>query len=267
MEKEPGFTQIPHEALEKLARTPLSPSQWRVLLFIIRKTLGWHKEVDYIANFQIVEATGLCKAVVSRCLEGLNDLQIITRKGKLIGFQKDWERWGELAESSTSGSKLAELSTPEKLAIPSTELAIPSTELAIPSTKVSSPAVTQKIKNTITKDTIQKKAKFILPDWIDKDTWGAFLEMRKKKRAVPTERAKQLLVKELGKLRGEGNDPNEVLNQSIMRNYTGVFPLKGGRGVGTYQYGNREPSAERYRQSLKRPSQLEVKHDVQGPLR
>ncbi|GAH58490.1 unnamed protein product, partial [marine sediment metagenome] len=57
----------------------------------------------------------------------------------------------------------------------------------------------------------------------------AFLEMRKKKRAIPTERAKELLVKELGKLRSEGHDPNEVLNQSIMRNYTGVFPLKGGQ--------------------------------------
>jgi len=146
-ELEDGYTQIPHEILEKLVRLSLPPNQWRVLLFIIRKTLGWHKKVDYIANYQIVEATGLCKAVVSRCLKGLNDMQLITRKGKLIGFQKDWEQWGKLAESSTS----------EKLAIPSTELAIPSTELAESSTKVSSCAVTQKIKDTISKETIQKK--------------------------------------------------------------------------------------------------------------
>jgi len=131
-ELEDGFTQIEHEVLEKLARTSLAPNQWRVLIFIIRKTCGWHKEVDYIANFQIVEGTGLCKAVVSRCLKGLSDLQLITRKGKSIGFQKDWEKWGELAESSTLGSKLA----------------IPSTELAESSTKVSSCAVTQKIKDT-----------------------------------------------------------------------------------------------------------------------
>ena len=160
-ELEDGYTQIEHEVLEKLARTSLAPNQWRVLIFIIRKTLGWHKIVDYIANYQIVEATGLCKAVVSRCLKGLNDMQLITRKGKLIGFQKDWEQWGKLAESSTS----------EKLAIPSTELAeqstlldnkskqnsqqklaISSTQLAKSSTKVSSCAVTQKIKDTISKD-------------------------------------------------------------------------------------------------------------------
>ena len=143
-ELEDGYTQIAHEILEKLARMPLSPNQWRVLLVIIRKTYGFHKKVDYIANFQIVEATGLCKAVVSRCLKQLNDAQLITRRGKYIGFQKDWERWRKLAEQSTLGSKLAEQSTSEKLAIPSTEL-------AIPSTKVSSCAVTQKIKDTIQK--------------------------------------------------------------------------------------------------------------------
>jgi len=145
-ELEDGYTQIEHEVLEKLARTSLAPNQWRVLIFIIRKTCGWHKEVDYIANFQIVGGTGLCKAVISRCLKELSNLQLISRKGKYIGFQKDWEKWGELAEPSTS----------EKLAIPSTELAIPSTELAIPSTKVSSPAVAQKIKDTPTINTIQK---------------------------------------------------------------------------------------------------------------
>lgn len=66
----------------------------------------------------------------------------------------------------------------------------------------------------------------ILPAWINKDTWNNFLEMRKKKRAIPTERAKHLLIKELEKLKNGGNDPNRVLEQSIMRNYTGVFPLK-----------------------------------------
>ena len=104
-ELEDGYTQIEHEVLEKLARTSLAPNQWRVLIFIIRKTCGWHKEVDYIANFQIGNATGLCKAVVSRCLKGLSDMQLITRKGKYIGFQKDWEKWQELAEPSTSEPK------------------------------------------------------------------------------------------------------------------------------------------------------------------
>lgn len=98
---EDGFTPIANEILERLVQFHLSPNQWQVLLFIIRKTYGFHKKVDYIANSQIGEATGLCKAVISRCLKELNDRQLIIRKGKYIGFQKDWEKWGKLAVQST----------------------------------------------------------------------------------------------------------------------------------------------------------------------
>jgi len=234
---EERFTQIPNEELERLMKMHLSPNQWQVLLCIFRKTYGFHKKVDYIANKQIMEATDLGKVAVSRCLKELMGRQLITREGKYIGFQKDWKRWEKLSESATSeevttGPELAESATKvdgKSCRNRQPKLAVSSTELPISAIKVSSPDVAQKKKETLTKDTIQKKAKFILPEWIDKTTWEAFLEMRKKKRAIPTERAKELLVKELGKLRGEGNDPNEVLNQSIMRNYTGVFPLKGGQ--------------------------------------
>ena len=257
---ENGHTQIANEILERLAKTHLSPNQWQVMFCVIRKTYGFHKKVDYIANFQIMEATSLCKAVVSRCLKGLSDMEIITRKGKYIGFQKDWERWKQLAEQSTTEpkelpkrasqkdsrvsqshkvsawqarvfhrdgltcqicgrdadtlvqantglhshhifpweeypelrfdvnngltmcdechycyhyanadntyeylkqvlefKKLAVSSTIDKLAILHERLAISSLSLAEQSTKVSSPAVAQKIKETLTKDTLQKK--------------------------------------------------------------------------------------------------------------
>ncbi len=99
---EDGHTRIANEILEHLIKMHLSSNQWQVLLCIIRKTYGFHKKVDYIANFQIVEATGLCKAVVSRTLHCLSDMKLIDRKGKFIGFQKDWESWQMLAVSLTS---------------------------------------------------------------------------------------------------------------------------------------------------------------------
>lgn len=229
---ENGHTRIANEILEHLAMMHLSANQWQVFLCIIRKTYGYQRKVDHIANSQICEATGLCKAVVSRVLHTLDDLQLIIRNGKTIGIQKNWENWKGLAIQSTLGVELAEQSTIESKQNSQPKLAISSSELAEQSTLVSSaepenPPI--KEKRNYTKETIQKKDIYIIPDWIDKDTWEAFLEMRKKKRAVPTEKAKELLVKELEKLRGEGQNPNEILNQSIMRNYTGVFPLKGGQ--------------------------------------
>jgi len=145
---EDGHTRIANELLEHLVQKHLSPNQWQVLLCIMRKTYGYHKKVDYIANSQIVEATKLCKAVVSRALRKLQEAKIIERNGKSIGLQKDWEKWQELAEQSILNTELAEQLTPEKLAISTSELAISTSELAESSTKVSSCAVTQKIKDT-----------------------------------------------------------------------------------------------------------------------
>jgi len=67
---------------------------------------------------------------------------------------------------------------------------------------------------------------FILPDWIDSNVWEAFMEFRKKQKALPSNHAKMLLIDKLAKLKSSGNDPNEVLNQSIMNNWKGLFPLK-----------------------------------------
>lgn len=157
---EDGYTAIANEILEHLMKMHLTPNQWQVLLCIIRKTYGFHKKVDYIANFQIIEATGLGKTVVSRVLHNLDDMRLINRKGKLIGIQKDWEKWRELAGQLTSGSKLAEQSTlldNKSKQNSQPELAIQLTELAEQSTKVSSPRVAQKIKDTLPKDTLGKK--------------------------------------------------------------------------------------------------------------
>ena len=152
---EDGYTPIANEILEHLVRMHLSANQWQVLICIIRKTYGFHKKVDYIANFQISEATGLGKTVVSRALSNLEEIQLITRKGKYIGFQKDWERWQKLAELPTSKVSSIDNSTPNVSSIANNgKLAEQSTELAEQSTKVSSPDVTQRIEETIQKKTI-----------------------------------------------------------------------------------------------------------------
>ena len=92
-----------------------------------------------------------------------------------------------------------------------------------------------------------KVDKIILPEWIDTQTWDDFLDMRKKKHTNPTQKAQRLIIKELEKLQLAGNDPNDVLNQSIMRNYTGVFPVKGERDAAHRGDTQKAPTDPRYR--------------------
>lgn len=66
------------------------------------------------------------------------------------------------------------------------------------------------------------------PDWLDAETWAAFVEMRKAKgqRAPLTTRAQQMIVAKLNRLRADGHDPNACLAESVMNGWSGVFPLK-----------------------------------------
>ena len=66
-----------------------------------------------------------------------------------------------------------------------------------------------------------------LPDWMPIDAWEGYLEMRKRKRAVATEYAKQLIIKQLEVWRSKGHDPTAILQKSIKSNWTDIFEPKG----------------------------------------
>ncbi len=75
---------------------------------------------------------------------------------------------------------------------------------------------------------------FVLPNWIPCEVWDAFLIVRKRRRAASTHFAHRLVVKELEKLRDEGHDPVEVIEQSIRSGWTDVFPLRSKNVNGTH---------------------------------
>lgn len=65
-----------------------------------------------------------------------------------------------------------------------------------------------------------------LPEWLPSESWSAFLAMRAKKRAAPTEYAMSLLIGKLSQLRDQGHDPGKVLDQSTLKNWTDLYPIK-----------------------------------------
>ena len=156
---EDGHTQIANEILERLAQLYLTPNQWQIIVFILRKTYGFKKKTDHIANWQIATGTGLNKHVVARALRTLNDRNIIRRNGKITGFQKDWELW-LLPKQTTIGLKLSEQTTNESYQNRQPELPKQTTELPKQTTKVTSPRITQKKKETIQKKLYKRKGEF-----------------------------------------------------------------------------------------------------------
>lgn len=84
------------------------------------------------------------------------------------------------------------------------------------------------LTGTDTKNKEQKQAAdaFALPEWIDKDAWQGYEEMRRKIRKPMTDRARQMAVKELAGLQARGHPANSVLDQSTQHSWQGLFELK-----------------------------------------
>jgi hypothetical protein len=64
-----------------------------------------------------------------------------------------------------------------------------------------------------------------LPDWIDREAWEGFCEMRQAMKKIPfTDRAQKMVLKSLYELRAAGHDPNASLDQSTLMGWRDVFP-------------------------------------------
>jgi len=69
------------------------------------------------------------------------------------------------------------------------------------------------------------KEDFVLPEWLDPQTWYGFEQNRKALRAPLTDLGRKQIIKKLEELKTSGTDPNESLLQSIERGWKGVFEI------------------------------------------
>lgn len=65
-----------------------------------------------------------------------------------------------------------------------------------------------------------------LPEWLPAEQWKAWLEVRSKAKAPNTPRALQLALTELTRLKSLGFEPAAVLDQSTLKGWKSVYPLK-----------------------------------------
>ena len=109
---ENGHTDIANEILESLYKITISPLEWRVLLFILRKTYGWHKKVDRISLSQFAKGIGIDRRIAHRTIKKLSSKQMIaviqTDDSQILSyeFEKDYSKW-KLSSKQMTLSKLS----------------------------------------------------------------------------------------------------------------------------------------------------------------
>jgi DNA-binding Lrp family transcriptional regulator len=87
----------------------------------------------------------------------------------------------------------------------------------------------ERVNDSATKNIDKKRRREItqleIPEWVPRDSWEGFAEYRRRKGGF-TQRAMKLTIDKLSMLRAKGQDPGAVLDQSVQRGWTGVFPIR-----------------------------------------
>jgi phage replication O-like protein O len=90
---EDGYTKLANELFEAIMRCKLLVYERCVVDAIVRKTYGYNKLFDWIANSQISDMTGIPRPHVTRTINTLKKKKIVTSRGNSIGINKDYNQW------------------------------------------------------------------------------------------------------------------------------------------------------------------------------
>ena len=76
-----------------------------------------------------------------------------------------------------------------------------------------------------------------------KDAWRDWCQFRRGGKGKWTRKAQELSLRTLDRLRADGHEPRTVIEQSIERGWSGLFPVKAGDTRAGPQGQQRRPSA------------------------
>ncbi|WP_210453510.1 replication protein [Pantoea ananatis] len=97
-----GYTRLANELYEELIGANLTRNQAKVAHAVCRKTYGFNKKMDRIADSQISHITRLPRQKVNKAKNELIQMGVLVREGMLIGPNKNLTEW-EIPECHQDG--------------------------------------------------------------------------------------------------------------------------------------------------------------------
>jgi phage replication O-like protein O len=94
------FVRLPTELLEALLSSKLTSVQLRVVLWVIRNTYGWNRELTPFSWYKIAKDLGLNRGSVYRAGETLLKFGVLIRRERRLGMQEDDEEWDRHVRAS-----------------------------------------------------------------------------------------------------------------------------------------------------------------------
>ncbi len=87
------FVRVPTVLLEALLRLPLTGTQWRILLWVTRQTLGWNREKTPFSWYRIANDLAIDRGGAVRAGHKLLRSGILYSDGNEVGLQPDPAHW------------------------------------------------------------------------------------------------------------------------------------------------------------------------------
>lgn len=87
------FVRVPTQTLEALYIAPLTGSQLKIVLWIIRNTFGWNRESTRFSWYRIARSINTDRAAVYRAGMQLREMNIIKIHDARITIQLDSGKW------------------------------------------------------------------------------------------------------------------------------------------------------------------------------
>lgn len=132
-----GYTQIPNELLEAILGADLTSSEIKLILFVYRKTVGWHKEIDWICDEQIAEGCSFRDhKEANRVKNNLINREILIKQGRKIGLNLLVSLWRDKIQNNSEIRKISE-NNPKNFGKKSDKL--PTTKETITKEKINNP--------------------------------------------------------------------------------------------------------------------------------
>ncbi len=223
-----GYTRFANELLEAIASADLTARQLKVMLAYVRKTYGFNKKTDRIADEQIAQLTGLSRQNVNKAKKELISMNCLFMDGNQIGVNSEVSAWqfSKCLQVSNFVSKLETKNVSKLETLNVSKLETHKRHSLKTKENINKPPISPK-KVSQKFDPLETE----LPDWLSAETWLSWVTYRKEiGKSIKSKQSVTQAINVLSRSLEKGYTPEEIINQSIASGWQGIFEPKTPKG-------------------------------------
>ncbi|EFJ8019203.1 replication protein [Escherichia coli] len=223
-----GYTRFANELLEAIASADLTARQLKVMLAYVRKTYGFNKKIDRIADEQIAQLTGLSRQNVNKAKKELISMNCLFMDGNQIGVNSEVSAWqfSKCLQVSNFVSKLETKNVSKLETLNVSKLETHKRHSLKTKENINKPPISPK-KVSQKFDPLETE----LPDWLSAETWLSWVTYRKEiGKSIKSKQSVTQAINVLSRSLEKGYTPEEIINQSIASGWQGIFEPKTPKG-------------------------------------